>query len=61
MKILWWDQDGYAMYYKRLERGTFVFPVGAGDGDVAIDSAAVDEAVERVAGGKTARTVDIAE
>jgi len=26
LKILWWDQNGLAIFYKRIERGTFHFP-----------------------------------
>jgi transposase len=31
LKILYWNMQGYALWYTRLERGTFRFPAAAVD------------------------------
>lgn len=30
LKVLWWDRDGLAIFYKRLERGSYEFPTDRG-------------------------------
>ena len=39
LKMLWWDRDGLALFYKRLEVGTYQLPVVADDSQgVEIDA-----------------------
>jgi transposase len=41
IKLLVWEEDGYALWYKRLERGTFRFPAAA-DGSPQVEIRAAD-------------------
>lgn len=35
LKIIWWDQQGACLFYKRLERGRFIWP-RASEGKVSL-------------------------
>jgi transposase len=39
LKILWWDRDGLAIWYKRLEEGAFRIPVNDGSGRLEMSAA----------------------
>lgn len=42
IKLLWWDRDGLALWYKRLESGTFEIPrPGAGQSQVELDATGI--------------------
>jgi transposase len=40
LKVLWWDRDGLAIFYKRLEEGSFRIP--ASDGAARLEMSAAD-------------------
>ncbi|MWC29882.1 IS66 family insertion sequence element accessory protein TnpB [Paenibacillus sp. MMS18-CY102] len=31
LKILYWEHNGFWLFYRRLERGTFQWPIGSSD------------------------------
>ncbi len=36
LKVLWWDRDGLAIFYKRLERGCYQFPTDASSKQISM-------------------------
>jgi transposase len=41
VKLLYWDEDGFALWYKRLEKGSFRFPA-VEEGTARVDIASAD-------------------
>jgi len=42
LKILYWDRDGFALWYKRLEKGSFKFPAVVSDRSCRVEINASD-------------------
>jgi transposase len=45
VKLLYWDDDGYVLWYKRLEAGTFRFPASPRDDQRSLTVSAADLAM----------------
>lgn len=45
LKVLAWQEDGFAIWYKRLEEGTFRFPTPAGEGPPRLEIRAAELAM----------------
>lgn len=45
LKILAWEEDGWALWYKRLERGSYRFPEPVTDGPPRVEIRASDLAM----------------
>jgi transposase len=55
VKVLWWDGQGLCLYYKRLERGRFVWPQ-ARDGVVHLTPAQLSMLLEGIDWRRPQRT-----
>lgn len=55
IKVLWWDGQGLCLYYKRLERGGFIWP-RAQDGVVHLTSARLSMLLEGIDWRRPERT-----
>lgn len=48
LKILYWEKDGYAIWYKQLQRGTFKFPEDLDVESLEIDTASLSMLLEGI-------------
>jgi transposase len=55
VKVLWWDGQGLCLYYKRLERGRFIWP-RAQDGVVHLTLAQLSMLLEGIDWRRPERT-----
>ena len=47
VKVLWWDGQGMCLFYKRIEKGSFVWP-SAKDGKVSVTPAQLMSLLEGI-------------
>jgi transposase len=53
VKLLHWEVDGFSIYYKRLEKGTFELPAGNNQSaTVALDATALQFILQGISLGK---------
>ena len=48
LKILWWDGQGFCLYYKCLERGKFMWPGGDSTGCLGVTAAQLSMLLEGI-------------
>lgn len=48
LKILWWDGQGFCLFYKRFERGKFVWPQGGHGSVLGITKAQLSMLIEGI-------------
>ena len=55
--MIWWDRDGLAIFYKRLEEGGFPFPMPAADAkEVEMTAADLQLVLQGIDPAKVKRT-----